>query len=203
MKIIPTILARSKEELVRQLQKTGPLSDTLQIDIVGNGFGTPTIAVDNLELPENKRIIFHIMDRTILDLEPYRHFNPYRIIIQSEVKNWQELTSNIEKTKLGLAISPETVIDSRVESLLKNVSEVLILTVKPGEQGREFQKNQLGKIKQIKNVDPSVVVSVDGGINEANITDIKNAGANIAYVGSALSQVENSQQTFDKLKSAI
>lgn len=83
----------------------------------------------------------------------------------------------------GLAIDQETKIEV-VEKLLPLLDLVLVLCVKAGKGGQEFNKNALQKIKYIRSLDENVLIEVDGGINDKTGAQCVRAGADILVSGS-------------------
>ncbi len=197
MKIIPTILAYSKSDYDMQLNKVVNLCDTIQIDITDKNYGRETISIDDINIPTDKRIIFHLMLYDPLEqIDKYLKYKPERIIVHAESNaDWEELTDKIESKQLGIAINPDTEIHA-VRWMIDDVSEVLVMTVRPGEQGREMDTNQLHKATVIKHSFPEEIVSVDGGINTDNITRVNLAGIDIAYVGSAITKKQDPQKAY-------
>ncbi|HOE74674.1 MAG TPA: hypothetical protein PLC05_00360 [bacterium] len=202
MKIIPTILAYTEDEFAQQLNLISDLSAELQIDIVSNGFGTPTVNLNKVDLPYEKDIILHIMTKNNDEIMYYENFSHRRIILQAEVGDKLNEIIDDNKEKWGLAMSPETPVES-VLPYINKVSELLILTVEPGRQGRQFQENNLFKIDDVRRINYHITVSVDGGVNEKNIAKVARAGADVAYIGSALTTSKNPRQTYDNLCKAI
>ena len=83
----------------------------------------------------------------------------------------------------GLCIDLDT--DVKVaEGLLKYLDLVLIMTVKAGKGGQEFNKAALKKVKYIKSINPEILIEVDGGINDETGAQAVRAGADILVSGS-------------------
>ena len=139
MKIIPTILAYTEDEFAQQLNLVSDLSAELQIDIVSNGFGTPTVNLNKVDLPYEKDIILHIMTKNNDEIMYYENFSHRRIILQAEVGDKLNEIIDDNKEKWGLAMSPETPVES-VLPYINKVSELLILTVEPEGRGGSFRK---------------------------------------------------------------
>lgn len=201
MKIIPTILAYTKDDFAHQLSLVGDLCAELQIDIVSNGFGTPTVNFNEINFPYEKDIILHMMTKNGDEVAYYENFSHRRIILHAEMGEKLNDILDDNKESWGLALSPETPVEN-VLPYVNKISELLILTVEPGEQGREFQEENLFKINDARRINYQIKISVDGGINEKNIALVARAGADIAYVGSALIKSKNPRQTYDNLSSA-
>ena len=58
------------------------------------------------------------------------------------------------------------------------------MTVKCGKSGQAFQSSPLQLIEQIRAINPTVTIIIDGGINENNVNLLKKASVNVAVVGS-------------------
>ena len=78
------------------------------------------------------------------------------------------------------------------------------MSVEPGEGGQEFMESSIDKIKELREyIDKNnleVQIEVDGGINNETIKLIKEAGADIAVVGSYLVKSDDYKETVKKLK---
>ena len=89
----------------------------------------------------------------------------------------------------GLAIKPSTPAET-VMPFLEKLEMVLVMTVEPGYGGQGFLSYTLPKIAQIRKkaheVRPSLMIEVDGGINDETALLVKNAGADVLVSGSYL-----------------
>ena len=92
----------------------------------------------------------------------------------------------------GVSLKIETEIDV-LAPLIKNnlIDVVLIMSVEPGACGRPFDASVLSKIRSLRELNSKLEISVDGGINQTNIKEVVEAGANIAVAGSAIFGTEN------------
>lgn len=91
--------------------------------------------------------------------------------------------------KVGIALNPGTPADQLVD-LLKEVDQVLIMTVNPGFGGQYFNHRLIEKIKRVRamidEVKHPVVLEVDGGINPATAKQVIEAGATRLVAGTAI-----------------
>ena len=89
--------------------------------------------------------------------------------------------------KAGVAISPGT-----PELILMNmrtqVEMVLVMTVEPGFGGQRFMPDVAKKVRAIRQmqVNPSLRIGVDGGINLDNVKSVIRDGADVIIAGSAV-----------------
>lgn len=102
--------------------------------------------------------------------------------------NSEKLIKVLKKIKdagkmVGLAIDLPTKIEV-IDALIKYVDMVLIMSVKAGKGGQEFDKTALKKIKYVRNLNPQILIEVDGGINDQTAPLCVRAGADILVAGS-------------------
>lgn len=105
--------------------------------------------------------------------------------------------------KVGISIKPNTPVIELLPYLSK-VDLVLVMSVEPGKGGQRFMEESIIKIKLLdelrkKNQD-HYLIEVDGGINQSTIQEVKNAGVDVAVVGSFLFNQENRQIWIEKLE---
>lgn len=103
--------------------------------------------------------------------------------------------------KAGIAINPDTSI-SIIESVYKQLDLILIMSVYPGFAGQQFITNTSEKIRLIKStlqkLNYHIPLSIDGGINNKNISDLSKIGIDIFVAGTSIFKVKN-----NNYKSAI
>jgi ribulose-phosphate 3-epimerase len=85
---------------------------------------------------------------------------------------------------------------------------VLIMTVNPGFGGQEFIPETLPKIRRMRQVinerGLSCDLEVDGGVHEATVPLVVQAGANLLVAGSAVyNNKETVAQAMERLRKAI
>ena len=83
---------------------------------------------------------------------------------------------------VGLAIDLGTKIEV-IDTLIKYVDLVLIMSVKAGKGGQEFDKTAIKKIKYVRTLSPQILIEVDGGINNNTAPLCVRAGADILVAG--------------------
>jgi len=93
----------------------------------------------------------------------------------------------------GLGISPAITLNPHtppesVEFLLEDVDMVLLMSVNPGFGGQKFISNVLERAKRLKKLieqkNPKCLIEVDGGVSDANIALLKEAGVDVVVAGS-------------------
>ncbi len=152
----------------------------------------------------------HLMVTNIKEyIDSYNIFNPNIITFHLEAcKSDEEVEKYIEyvkenNCKVGLSIKPETHVE-KIYKFLPKINLVLIMTVEPGSGGQkfiEYTENKIVKLKnKIEELKLDTLIEVDGGINLETKEIVKQAGADIAVVGSAIINSKDFRYTISKLK---
>ena len=102
--------------------------------------------------------------------------------------------------KVGISIKPKTNQDVLIPYLDK-IDMVLVMTVEPGFGGQEFMGYCAQKIPYIRaKVPESLIVQVDGGINEQTAKVCKGLGANSLVAGSYIYGSDNIKASIESLR---
>jgi len=213
MEIIPAVLEKNLKSIEKTLIKLEPHFSKAQID-VGDGKLVPEKfgCLDKLNQVNTKiDLELHLMTEApwekieIIKEGNFRKISfHYEAFLSIKKKNRAFAINNLinriksEKIEVGLAINPETP-PNQIIDYIEKVDEVLLLGVNPGKQGQEFQELVLDKINFLKNFREDLLIGLDGGINDKNISLIKKAGIDIVYIGSFLMKSEDIEITLQKL----
>lgn len=188
LEIIPAILVKSREELLRRIALVKDHVNIIHIDIMDNEFvPNKTIGLEGLDgLPE-ANYGFHWMVNSPekwIEAAPGPHLHLVHI---ETVKSFEAVKSAVKKAggRLALALNPETPLDS-VLPHLDDVEEVLVMTVRPGFSGQKYLPEMEGKIRRLRELRPNLNIGADGGINKETIGRAYAAGANYLAAASAI-----------------
>ena len=106
----------------------------------------------------------------------------------------------------GLVLNPASPL-LLIEDLLEEVDLILLMSVNPGFGGQKFISRTLPKIKKLRSlIDQSgkdIRLEVDGGINEQNIKEISDAGADTFVMGSAIFNSDDYKKTISTVRNLI
>ncbi len=90
--------------------------------------------------------------------------------------------------KAGVSLIPSSPVNM-IEPILDMVDLILIMTVNPGFGGQSLIPSTLGKIEQLAELREkhgyNYLISVDGGVNLNNVSEIAQRKADVAVCGSA------------------
>ena len=205
MKIATSILnAKDRKESIIKLNNTN--TDYIHIDVMDNifvpNYQLPIKEVNELISFTQKKFDIHLMVENPLPyIKELNSQNIDSITFHIEInKDINELIKIIKEKniKVGLAIKPNTEINT-LDNYLDKVDKILVMSVEPGFGGQKFIENTPSRIKEIKNKNNSILIEVDGGINNETIKDIKDI-ADIAVVGSYITNKEDYNEAINSLK---
>src|SRR3569832_299934 len=105
--------------------------------------------------------------------------------------------------KPSVVLNPHTPVEA-IEWVLREVAQVLIMSVNPGFGGQSFIPSALEKIVQhraiIDRKGYTCDIEVDGGIKVDNIAEVVAAGANVIVSGSGVFGTKDSAATIAELR---
>ena len=91
--------------------------------------------------------------------------------------------------KAGLSVKPNTPIEPYLE-ILRSFDTLLVMSVEPGFGGQSFIPHVLEKARMVRRLvdsgDLTLVVEIDGGINDDTIAEAAEAGIDCFVAGSAV-----------------
>jgi ribulose-phosphate 3-epimerase len=87
--------------------------------------------------------------------------------------------------RVGLAFNPETSVE-RVAAAAECADVVLCMSIHPGLSGQSFMPEAYERIRRLRRLWPAGLIQVDGGVHDANIAEVRRAGADLLVAGSAI-----------------
>ena len=105
--------------------------------------------------------------------------------------------------KAGVALNPHTPITD-LESIIKDVDVVCLMSVNPGFGGQSFIEETYTKVRTLKTLiqekESATLIEIDGGVTNKNAKQLINAGADVLVAGSYVFGAEDPIQTIAGLK---
>ena len=191
MRIVPAVLTDKPDELKRMITQAEGFCDLVQIDIMDGRFvpSGSISAVDLAKIKTKLKLEIHLMvEEPGKYLEPFRRAGAKRIVFHYESK--EDPAGVLQKIRAlgmeaGIAINPETPV-SKVEGYFKDIDVLLFLSVNPGFYGSKFMPGVCDKARALKEIRGRPIIAMDGGLKMDNILTIKEAGVDLACVGSGI-----------------
>lgn len=190
----------------KHLQECGV--DYIHLDVMRSNF----VGHDAL----NIETISEIYDNTLVPLDCHLMINEPLSVLKDYIKlkvnyitlhyeafsNKKDLLKAINMIHkkhilVGLSIKPNTFIKD-IKEYLPLIDLVLIMGVEPGKSGQKMISNTIPKVKELRSIvydyRYDLKIEVDGGVNEENMKELYDAGADIIVVGSKLYNTRNKQK---------
>jgi ribulose-phosphate 3-epimerase len=86
---------------------------------------------------------------------------------------------------IGVAFNPETSVEDAATAAA-SADFVLCMSIHPGLSGQSFLPDAYERISLLRELLPTGIIEVDGGIHDDNIAKVQRAGADLVVVGSAI-----------------
>jgi ribulose-phosphate 3-epimerase len=153
-----------------------------------------------------------ILDAHLMIVEPERYVSAFAEAGADIITVHVEVSPHLHRTiqairalgkRAGAALNPATPL-TQIEEILPDLDLALIMTVNPGFGGQQLIPACLDKVARLRTMRTAhglaTQIQVDGGINAATIGQARTAGADVAVVGSA---VFNPQQSIAEAVAAL
>lgn len=201
-KIVPAILAKSKEEYQARLTTVRQLTDRFQVDIIDGEFvDNRTIGLDEVGRMTELKMDIHLMVAEPKSfVEKAITLNPNLIIIQYECG--QDITPHLERIKksglqAGVAVNPDTKL-SKLKPLKDLLDHLLLMAYPAGFAGQKLQPEVLDKLVEARKLYPSVEIGLDGGVTDKNAKKILQSGFDTVNINSALFEAEDTLNRYSE-----
>ena len=212
MKIAPSILSADFKALENSINKVNKAS-VLHIDVM-DGIFVPNISFGQ-GIQKQIRSSFKnmIFDTHLMIIDPIKYIKDFvdagsdyitfHIEAKSDINQTIDLIHSYNK-KAGISIKPNTNWED-LKPYLNKIDLILVMSVEPGFGGQSFMPNSIEKIKCLydykKGHNLNYLISVDGGINNETYKFVKDAGCDLAVMGSYLFKQENPNLIIERIES--
>jgi ribulose-phosphate 3-epimerase len=216
MKLIaPSILSADFSRLgeeIKAVEAAG--ADWIHADVMDGHF-VPNITIGPLIVAAVSRVTSLPIDVHLMIENPDNFIPAFAQAGASSISVQIETCVHLNRTvqlikenhaRPGVVLNPATPVET-LEWILEDVDYVLIMSVNPGFGGQVFIPDSLNKIRALRKLihhrSLSVLVEVDGGVNEKTIAEISDAGANIFVAGSAIFGSPDYKKTIQRFRQKI
>ena len=172
-------------------------ADLIHVDVMDNHFvpnltfGPPVVR--QIQAISAKPLDIHLMIENVDRWAPgYAEMGAFSVTFHLEATSEPfELARKLRSigARAGIAIKPNTPVDPLLEHL-SEFDQLLVMTVEPGFGGQKLIHETLPKVaaarSRILRESAAVWLQVDGGIDESNIAQVSELGADTFVAGSAV-----------------
>lgn len=205
--ICPTVLAHNNQSFREQIERIAPFAERIQIDLTDGLFAKPeTIALQHVWWPHTVQADLHLMyERPDLFLEQVIALSPSLVICHAEAQGeFGAFATRLKQAeiKVGVAILEPTPVSLIVKSL-DSIDHVLIFSGDLGHYGGHANLELLAKVKELKNIKPTLEIGWDGGVNDHNAKELLAGGVDVLNVGGFIQKAADPKLAYDKLNAAL
>ncbi|WP_445509839.1 ribulose-phosphate 3-epimerase [Rossellomorea marisflavi] len=214
MKIAPSILSADFSKLgedIREVEAGG--ADYIHVDVMDGHF-VPNITLGPPIVKAIRPITGLPLDVHLMISEPAKYVDAFVDAGADYITVHVEADPHIHRTiqmiknrgvKAGVVLNPGTPAEL-IKPVLADLDMILLMTVNPGFGGQAFIPSVVTKIKEIRELadelNPSLEIEVDGGINPETIAVCAEAGADVFVAGSAIYNQSDRKKAIEDLKAA-
>jgi ribulose-phosphate 3-epimerase len=212
MLVAPSILSADFGQLNNEIKAICEAGcDLIHVDVMDGHF-VPNmtigpVVVNSVAKIATKPLDIHLMvENNTFFVDLFAPLEPQYITFHiEEEKHPHRLIQKIRSLgiKPGIVLNPHTRPES-IEYLLEDLDMVLLMSVNPGFGGQEFISSVVEKAKVLKELinkrNPDCLIEVDGGVNNKNIKDLKDAGVDVVVAGSYVFGNDSYKDAIESLK---
>lgn len=212
--VAPSLLAADFTKLGEAMELINRSdADWLHVDVM-DGVFVPNISFGEPVMKPLKKICKKPFDVHLMIIDPDRYLQYFKDLGADVLTVHYEACTHLNRTitaikELGMqaavSLNPHTPV-SVLENVLADLDMVLIMSVNPGFGGQKFIPNTYKKVKQLRaianDLNPDLIIEVDGGVNLDNAPKLVEAGATALVAGSAVFKAEDPEAVIRGLKNA-
>jgi len=209
--ISPSILSADFANLERDIKLVENAgADWIHVDVMDGHF-VPNITIGVPVVASIKKITNLPLDVHLMIENPQKYVEAFAkagadiLTFHYEAMDSEEdirqLVAQIKSLgmKAGMSIKPKTS-PKEIYKYLDDLDLLLVMTVEPGFGGQSFMEDCAEKIKLIREQNSSIIVQVDGGINDKTGKICKNYGANSLVAGNYIYKSPNVKEAIHLLR---
>ena len=196
IKISPSMLSSDFSILGKEVKRISDAgADMIHFDVMDGHF-VPNITFGPMVIESVRKYSTLPFDTHLMISEPQKYWKNFAdtgsdiigLHIAVEV-NHKAIIKDIQQygKKACIVVNPTTPVE-KIDPLLQQVDQILIMSVNPGFGGQKFMGEVVSKISKLaemkKENNYHYEIQVDGGINEETAKIVKKAGVEILVAGS-------------------
>lgn len=205
--IAPALLSENPDDYKVSVERIHPFAERVHVDISDGEFA-PSFTINAAQVwwPQEWTVDIHAMvARPSEHLETLISLKPHMIIFHVEIEeDIVPILQHIKKfeIKAGIALLRPTV-PSTVAAAIQEADHVMIFSGDLGKYGGTASLMQLEKVRLIRNINQSVEIGWDGGVNIENAYSLAQGGIDVLNVGATIAQAQDPQTTYATLVNEI
>jgi len=213
--IAPSLLSANFLDLRKDVEMVNEsVADLFHIDVMDGHF-VPNISFGFSIIKQIKTIARKPLDVHLMIDKPERYIEEFRNagadMLSVHYETCTHLHSTLQKIKqlgmkAGVVINPHNPV-ALLRDILPDADFVLLMSVNPGFGGQKFIENTYKRLNELKllktQVNPNLLIEVDGGVTIENAAQLAKAGADMLVAGSAIFTNNNPKAYIERMKISV
>ncbi len=210
--VAPSLLAADFLHLGKEVEMVNNSNaDLFHVDVMDGHF-VPNISFGFSIIKQIKSIAKKPLDVHLMISNPDQYLRDFREAGADWLSVHYETCPHLHRSiqqikelnmKAGVVINPHNNVEL-LQGILPDVDFVLLMSVNPGFGGQAFIEATYERLQQLatmkKNLNPNMLIEVDGGVNQENAAALVDAGADILVAGSAVFKASDPVRYISGLK---
>lgn len=192
--IAPSILSADFADLGREVRRVSS-ADWLHVDVM-DGMFVSNISIGVPVVKSLRKATDMFLDVHLMIEKPVRYIGAFAdagadlLSIHLEADMPPGIRAALDAmdkkgVKKGIVLRPITAAEA-VLPYVKDVDLILVMTVEPGFGGQRFMAEQIQKIRRLREMGYTGHIQADGGVSLENLPLLREAGLDVAVLGTAL-----------------
>lgn len=210
--VAPSLLAANFLRLEEDIHTVNrSKADLFHVDVMDGDF-VPNISFGFSIIRQIKSVAEKPLDVHLMISRPDRYLEDFKASGADWLSVHYETCPHLHRTiqqirkldmKPGVVINPHNNVEL-LAGILPEVDYVLLMSVNPGYGGQQFIPSTYERIRTLadmkKQLNPELLIEVDGGVGEDNAKALTEAGADILVAGSSIFKSSQPADAIARLK---
>ncbi len=200
--VCPTVTASNPHTYREQMARIEPFASRVHIDFGDGDFAEKMVSIAQAYWPEHMTADFHVMYKhPYASMETLVGLKPNMVVVHAEAEDdtlAMVLELQAAGIKAGIALLKDTKPADHVD-VISHADHVLLFAGDLGHQGGTADMSVLGKVAEVRALNPTIELGWDGGITAENAPLLVEGGIEVLNVGGYIQHADDPKSAYETL----